>query len=61
MLGECGQRFPLLCMVLSCGDVFADIETIRKAQFAAGAVKEESSQSEDTEDDEALEDCIVVR
>ena len=48
-------------MVLSCGDVFADIETIRKAQFAAGAVKEESSQSEDTEDDEALEDCIVVR
>ena len=40
---------------------FADIEAIRKAHLAAGAVKEESSQSEDTEDDEALEDCIVVR
>ena len=39
---------------------FANIEAIRKAQLAAGAVREESSQSETTDDDEALEDCILV-
>ena len=39
---------------------FAGIKAIRKAQLAASAGKEGSNQSDATEDDETLENCIVA-